>query len=586
MTMVAACSFSDGAVIISDSRATWKPRGKPLSDDRLQKVVSIGPKVSLSFAGSGYLATKVIQNLREKLKLNKRYQHIGKISIEMPRIAKHYYHIYPEHATYGLALILAGVESSGRVIVYCYRSPDFNQEKVSSDFVIIGSGEVARPYLEENFAKINVSQNNLKQKADILSQGLDSALGRYKAEYVGGLFQVILISPAGIAPLQYHSIDIDPIGPPNYLGMRMERGRWIQEAGGKQFVLMEPHELMKASPQEMRIHEYFPRTIQPELRFYLSYFVTCLKVQRTQGDIVWCGTLSQIGSHKYPRAVPILASLGLWGPLVKRELQFRVDNGRETKVIQSRRVGDWYYYPERFEVDEMLNIEVEAPGPIFLDCVVDGNLLARKSLFFSDLRNEEPAKSKEEMTAKYKALSKRMPDEHRKCSDPLMEKRGVFLDYFMLCQKVSCEDENTTLKVHGEFRVVYSKSYPLNLRLCIASSFRMQPGSHFMEVRMKHAVTGDEHQIAKCEIDNDSSCTSIPVYADDLIVQIPKEGIYYVTSYIDGEFVGCVLLFAETDKPQFSYNLYKEDLARVSRGELLILLARSQQRSDSNIPAS
>ncbi|MBW2561977.1 MAG: hypothetical protein JRE40_14150, partial [Deltaproteobacteria bacterium] len=97
---------------------------------------------------------------------------------------------------------MAGLETSKKICVYCYRSPDFKKEEVTNSFVIIGSGEVTLPYLEDIFPKINVPQNSLKQKADILSQGLDSAIVKYKAEYIGGLFQIILISPSGISPLQ------------------------------------------------------------------------------------------------------------------------------------------------------------------------------------------------------------------------------------------------------------------------------------------------------------------------------------------------------------------------------------------------
>lgn len=583
MTMVAACSFADGAVIVSDSRATWKGKEKSVADDRLQKIMHIGPKISLSFAGSGYLASKVIQHIRVKIKSNKKgYQHIRKISIEIPRIAKHYFNRYPAHAGDGLALILAGIEPPGRVLVYCYRSPNFIPEDVSNSYTIIGSGEVVRPYLVENFTKLNVPQNTLKQKADILYRGLDTALGQYHAEYVGGLFQVILISPEGIAPLQHYSMEIDPDGPANYMGIHMEKGRWIQEAEGKEMFLMEPQQLTRVGPQEKRVYEYFSQAGKQELRYYLSYFVTCLKVERTPSDTAFYGALAEIGSHRYPRIVPILACLGFWGPGGERDLQFKVDYADRTKVVHSQKVGDWYY-PERFEIDTTLNIEAESPGPIFLDCLIDGNLLARKALYFADLRNEGPPKSKEEMAERCTELSKRMPDEHSKCSDYLFEKKNTFLDYFFLCQNVSYEEGNTIFKIFGEIRAIYWKAYPLTFKFCLATSLRMKPGHHLLEIKLKYAMTGEEQQIAKCELDNNSSCISTPIYADDLVVQIRKAGIYYVNAYVDTEFVGCVLLFAETDKPEFSYSLYKEDIDRIANGELFILASRSQQKPSSNV---
>jgi hypothetical protein len=585
MTMVAACSFNDGAVVISDSRVTWEVAGKYLANDSLQKIVNLGPKISLSYAGSVYLATKTIQHLRQKAKTSVRYQHIRKIASEIPRIAKHYFKTYPSFAKYGLDLIVAGVDDSGKILVYHYGCPDFQSNQIVDGFTIIGSGVVARPYLEDNFSKINLPANDLKRKADLLNRGFDGALVKYQAQYVGGLLQVILISSKGILPLHHFSMTIDPIAPSDYLGIRMEKGRWIQEeASGKQSKFLEPHELMRVQPQEKRIYEYFPRTDEKKYRYYLSYFMTCLKVDRTHGSTVFRGNLTQIGSYKYPRILPVVASLGFWGPAGDRELKLRIDNGHKTRVIHSQKVGDWYY-PERFEIDVLLKIEVNTPGPLFLDCLIDDFLLARKALFFSDLRGEKPAQSGEESKKIYSDLSKRMPEEHRKCSDPLIEKKNVFLDYLVLCEKVSSEDQNTTFKIEGEVRALYWKSYPLTYKFCIASSFRLKPGKHFMEVKLKYAITSEEHQIAKCELENNSSCISVPVYADDLIAQIPKAGIYYVNVYVDGEFVGCVLLFAETDKPQFSYNLYKEELDRIANGEFMILLARSQQKPNSKTNA-
>jgi len=580
--MVAACAFSDGAVIISDSRATWKLNQGYLSDDSLQKIMYVAPKTSLSFAGSGYLASKVVQHIRQRAKSNKKgYQYIRKISFEIPRIARYYFQKYPDYAKYGLAFILAGVELSGKIRIYHYRSPDFNLEEIANSFVIIGSGEVVLPYLEEHFAKINISQNSLKQKADLTSRGLDSALRSYKAEYVGGLFQVILISSEGIAPLQHYSIEINPTGSSNYMGMRMEKGRWIEEVKGKQIVLMEPHQLARIEPQEKRLYDYSSKTDHQQLQFYLSYFIICLRVERTHGDTVFHGTFAQIGSHKYPHQVPIIASLGFWGPAGGKEVQFRIDYGNKTKTIHTQKIGECYC-PERVEIDVPLVIEILSPGAIFLDCIVDGSLLARKALYLADLRNDEPAKSEAELHERYKTFSKSMPEEHRKYSDPMVEKMGFMVDYFFLCQNVTYENTNTIFKIYGEIKSIYWKSYPLAFKLGLATSFRINPGHHLMEIKLKHAMSGEESIIAKCELGNNSSCISIPIYADDLVVQIPKSGMYYVNVSIDGKFAGCALFYAETDKPEFSYSLNQEDLTRVTNGELLILLSRSQQKPESH----
>jgi hypothetical protein len=62
MTLVAACRFRDGAVILADSRATWLRAG--VVEDTLQKVLYVGPRTGLAFAGSVDVAACVTEALR------------------------------------------------------------------------------------------------------------------------------------------------------------------------------------------------------------------------------------------------------------------------------------------------------------------------------------------------------------------------------------------------------------------------------------------------------------------------------------------------------------------------------------------
>ena len=83
MTMVAACTFRDGAVIVSDSRASWQESGKNMASDNLQKIVSIGPAISFSYAGSVCLAGKIIEHIRKQARKNEKYRYVRKIASEI-----------------------------------------------------------------------------------------------------------------------------------------------------------------------------------------------------------------------------------------------------------------------------------------------------------------------------------------------------------------------------------------------------------------------------------------------------------------------------------------------------------------------
>lgn len=578
MTMVAACTFKDGAVIISDSRVSWKHAGKDRASDNLQKIVPIGKNMALSYAGSVYLAEKIIGHIRSQASKKEKYRHLRKIAFELPRLARHYCQQYSDYAKqHGLALILAGVEKSGKIYAYRYECPHFQPKDITNDFAVIGSGNVVAPYLEENYEEISKANVPLKQKADKLNRGLDQALGDYQAQYVGGLLQTIMISSLGIQPLNHYSMKLDPEGSSDFLGITMEKGRWVQEQGGSKSRFMEPVDLKNAILKEKKVYEYVQRTRPSDLKYYLSYFFVCAIAKRTVGDMKFEGLIAQIGSHRYPRDLPIVASVGFWGPAGAKELEFRLDDGNETAVVSRQAIGKWVF-PERVELDTVLKISIKKPGPVFLNCYVDGFFLGRKALFFSDLTKVDSPKSPEEAKRHYASLAETMPAEHRKFIDPMIEQENVFLEYFLLCEKVEASDGGGTFEVKREHIAFYWKNYPLNCKVTIANSFRLKPGEHLLEVKLKYAKTGEEHLIGKCEIENDSSCIGVPTLAEDLLLHIPKEGIYYLNAYIDGKFVSSILFYAETDKPQFSYELYPEHLDKIRAGEFFSLMVRSQQK--------
>ena len=67
MTMVAACHFADGAVIIADSRATWVGAGMPIFQDEPQKVLPLESNIGLAFAGDVEAVALIARQLRQRL---------------------------------------------------------------------------------------------------------------------------------------------------------------------------------------------------------------------------------------------------------------------------------------------------------------------------------------------------------------------------------------------------------------------------------------------------------------------------------------------------------------------------------------
>jgi hypothetical protein len=88
--------------------------------------------------------------------------------------------------------------------------------------------------------------------------------------------------------------------------------------------------------------------------------------------------------------------------------------------------------------------------------------------------------------------------------------------------------------------------------------------------------------VGQTGLSKSSSSSSIvtPVHGA-LIATVLEPGIYYLNAYVDERLTGTTLLFAETDRPRYSYMLMPEDLARVANGELLTLMRRARHTSGS-----
>src|SRR5216684_4294903 len=195
MTMVAACHFADGAVIIADSRATWVGSGVPIFQDELQKILPLGPKIGLAFAGDVAAAALIARQLRQRLRKDEKARALRKLAADVPRIARHYYGIYKARTgrDRGLQLILSGANESGQVGVWWFQSPHFDSHRLEGGFVVVGSGSVVAAYLKNEMERIARDAPDLKARADMLLVGLEGALQGKGVDTVGGLFQIILV---------------------------------------------------------------------------------------------------------------------------------------------------------------------------------------------------------------------------------------------------------------------------------------------------------------------------------------------------------------------------------------------------------
>lgn len=573
MTMVVGCHFSDGSVMIADSRVTCKAPLKDIHSDTAQKILPLGKKLAIAFSGNVAIANEIISQVHKRIAKDVHLRIPRKLASDFPRIARYYYQKYINCRDNEVSFMVGGIDKSGNSQIWIFESPNFNSKIINSGFAVIGSGAVVFPYLKENYVDIDTNSDSLKVKADKLMIGLESELAKNGVNSVGGLFQMILLS-TDIRPLEHGFMDLDPEGLGKSKEIKLESGKWIQRdiVKGTEVELIAPKNITNTFIKEMHFHDYeLPSTDRKALRWYLNYFFTCMKVNRDVLILEFEGVMSQIGALKYPLSAQILVSLGFWGPSGDYELEFLLDINGMIKTIYKKIVH--IDLPIEVELDNLLNLEIPSPGPVFLECQINNQFLARKALYFGKPNTIIPDSEKERYEF-INEFSKRLIDEHKGYTDPMLKKRSCILEYFIICRQSSCE--GMKYKFIEEIGAVYWKSYPLNLKLTIASGFRFLKGKHNVRIDLINAATRETYNVTSDTVEANSECLVTRIDGE-LIVKIPKAGIYFLNVYADDKFITSVLLPAETGKAKYSWSLLDENIKEVESGELLILSKRSKQ---------
>ncbi|HUV42860.1 MAG TPA: hypothetical protein VMY36_03065 [Patescibacteria group bacterium] len=575
MTMVLAYKFKEGTVMISDSRATWvdKRINANILEDKLQKILPLGNRMVIGYAGDVKTAALVINSLRGTLKKKSKLNIPNVMVSELCRIAKFYYKKIKEP----LAFILGTINNSGKIEVSSFEFPSFAPQKVNEGFTVIGSGNIVAGYLRKNANLFEKPNQSLKQKADLLYINLGSELGRQGIDTVGGLFQTILIESDGIRPLWYGFVDIDPDKEPNSKSIEMEKGVWTQHDLTKNITtqLVEPIKLITEPAKRLQFHDFEMPPGESAVKWHLTYFLTCTGIKISPGTIEFFNPLTNIASHKFPFSVELIAAVGLWGSAGDHKLRFVLKNFEE-KEVYSQDVHI-EYLPEEIDTVSKIYLSVEKPGPAILECYIDKQLIGRRAMYFGHVKEDVPSPDKKDVFMKKQ--QEIMMDHLRKCVDEVIEKSGkAELVYFTICEKSIYEE--SYLKFENQFMVSYWKNYPLPLRAHIASAFRLPIGTHHLEIRLVNASTRESFLVDTATVVSSSSFVISPVDGD-MIFKIPKPGIYFVSIYIDDTRIGTAILAAESDNPKFSFTLMPEQVAQIQKGELLNLLKRAPQHTSN-----
>jgi hypothetical protein len=576
MTLLAASRFRDGAIIISDNPLTWISRDRHLFQDSLQKILPIGPRIIIGYAGDDRVGPLIVQKLLRRIQVRPRLRALPILTAYFPKIAKHY---YQEHGRFHrLAFVLGGVSSSEHVEVWWYESPFFETHRLENRFIVKGSGEMVHHYLQNNFDRLDQDLPDLKARADSLLSGLTTELEGKKEITLGDLFQVIMLDSVGIRPLRDGFLSIDPeeLGPAK--GIDIKGGRWVQSdfVTGKGAPLVEPSRvLMSASIQSCGHENDSPYEKSATPKWHLTYFLTCLEVQAKVGTIEFRNISSAFSSLRYPLSLSLIAAIGFWGMGTGDfEMEFGLVKNEQYKPVHTELIH-MKYPPEEVDLARKLSLQISEPGPAFLESRIAGQVLGRRALYFSQAIF--PKFTTEAETTKFFCnLEKSLFEEQRACSDPLIEKTGYSsLVYFSICQNY--HDSKNVLRFERQIAAVFWRDYPVKLRTTIVSAFHMPRGKHQVQVTIVNAMTGESFPIAAASVESSSSCFVTPIHGQITVI-IPRPGWYLINIFVDNRLVGTSFLAAETNHSCYFYEISPEAASEVADGKLLLLSKRAEQK--------
>jgi 20S proteasome alpha/beta subunit len=574
VTIAAACRFPEGVALITDSRATWAEGVTRRFEDRLQKILPLGRKVGLAYAGNDIRVPEaIVRHLRRRIARDPRRGHAERIVQVLPRIARRCYREYVRITQQkpAVLLIVVGVTEGGKVLLYTFDAPDFAGRVPSDDYVVVGSGAGVADYLATCMRDVDRSeQSDLKVRVDRLLPGLEDALHQINEATIGGMLQIVLADSGGIRPYTYWQIHLDPDRPPEGRRMKMKAGTWTQtDLAGKQTInVVGPGRLILDHVPPVRFRDFAPLSLERRPpKWYPVYLLTCTRAELGPGLARFEGVMSTVVAERYPATLHSVVALGVWGTNGDHSFKVVLESSSPDVVVADG-VITLEHFPETQDFIFETTVEIPHSGPMFLACYIEGQRIARRALFFGEIafRGQSP----DDVAAE-------LERQQRNWSDTELETRGsAEVVYFSLCQ--GCRFEERSLFFEREFMAVYSRDYPITVRTYAALGLRLAIGEHMIRLEIVHAASGATHIVTDTKVVSSSSVVVSRLHGD-VPLQFSEPGPHYVSVRVNGQRVTSALMYADNPDEPYSYKLRAVDIPKP--GETFVLLKRCMEAPPS-----
>ena len=603
MTMVVGTHFEQGIVLLADSRITLQ---NPITQralsyhDILQKILPFAQNVAIAFAGNVECAAFVFQSLNKIIQQNPELQNVA---VAGPHLGQHLQRLSADFSTrarrridieYVLAGFVPGATDPSAGHLFVYRRPAFTPERISNGFATIGTGEVITPYLVDNWEKLRSLQPpEIKSKADWLNANLEEELRRHRLLTVGGLFQIILIEPTGIRPMRYGYFSVDPGDDDEAFEMFMEKGFWYQR-NMKTGITTRLERPGQVRIQPARVRDLLPkpdaddgaRTLErARASLFLNYLVVCGGIQREPGKVEFNPTLNMMASARFPTDVPLVVSVSFragTGPHLLR-LQLVDNDGRAQDGLYEEAINANNPIDDIIR-DLRLRLVFPYPGVWYLEALVDGHRIARRSFVITEIIGEvrDPAIQLEDHPDLLQRQNEELVRQQLEGVDRVLatgERRSI-LNYFVPCHENIVDD--LTLSFAGMFDVVCTSHFPQRLRIMLSSSLRTAPGTHNVRVDLVDVITNERTMVNSLSAMQSSAyLRDTPIQGETTLI-FPRQGVYALEQYVDDELSARSVIAADDVNNPKIIRLLEADRERVRQGELLVIAKGAQQVPEEN----
>lgn len=585
MTMIVGCHFSEGAVLLADSRATWLlGNGKNTYQDTLQKIFPFPFNMSMGFAGHIATATHIMRAIHNRVVSSNRLKHVASLGPNIGRFAKHEYQTLTGsgQTTGANSLVLVGIQPTrGKptpidVHLWTYESPRYYPLRVEHDFMAMGSGaDIVAPFLRANWADLLSQQGGLKGKADWLISRLEHELELSGDLYVGGLFQVLMIDSEGIRPLTYGKFSLDPDDGDEPIKMTIEKGVWTQSnlRTGTAISLHGPSGLKAppSSPIAFKSYSGQPRITKHYPESFLTYFVPCAGIQQLPGRASFIGVGNCFALEDFPARFRLLACLATHPEPGHHDLLVKFGAHQDNMRTVYQETIESIYPLQEIRRHPEVELEIPSEDNYFLELWLDTYRLARKPLVIRQVIPELRSIDKEsqpspELVQQQKA---HLIEEQTRQSDPELSSGDAILSYLVPCGR--CEIRESEILFDGIGQTVFPPKFPAQMRYQIPIGFRVKPGSYRLRVDLTESATRTVMPVTTASIESLHEFREVQVQGE-IMLSFPKQGVYVLDFYLNERRIGRTHFFVDDVNSPMAYNLRQQDVDRVRAGETIMLV--------------